>query len=76
MGGKTVFGDAALEKARAGEAFILKMHYREEGIDYEESCLFMSDLDNYARISCYLYEPGKRTKSPGLESFFHDHANR
>jgi len=72
--GQTVIGDAALETALGGEAQVLRIRFSEKNIAYEETCLWKSDLDNYARISCYLYRPGGATANPGLEALFHYHA--
>jgi hypothetical protein len=72
IGGQTVAGRAAFEPALGGDTKVLRFRYKEAGIEYEQSCLWQSDLDNYARISCHLYRPGVRTSNPGLEVLFHD----
>lgn len=72
IGGNTVIGNAAIEPALGGDTKVLRFRYEETGIEYEQSCLWQSDLDNYARISCYLYQPGVQTSNPGLEVLFHD----
>ena len=41
--------------------------------EYEITYLWRSDLDNYARLSGYLYQPGEKTDSPGMEALFRDH---
>ncbi len=73
INGKSVKGSAAIESAAGGDAQVLRIRFTEDGNSYEQTCLVNSDLDNYARISCYLYKPGIKTKQPGLEVFFHDH---
>ncbi len=35
--------------------------------------LWRNDLDNYARISGYVYQLGKKILKPGLEALFIDH---
>ncbi len=70
----STIGDAAVEDALMGEAKVLRLNYEVKGEKFEQTCLWQSDLDNYARISCYLYNPGIATKNPGLEVLFHDHA--
>lgn len=70
---KTIIGDAAIETALAGEANVLRMRYIENNASYESTCLIQSDLDNYARISCYLYQPHITTDHPGLETLFINH---
>lgn len=67
-------GDATIESALNGDAKVLRIRFSESDVKYEETCLWRSDLNNYARISCYLYQPGVKTMSPGLEVLFYDHA--
>jgi hypothetical protein len=57
----------------ADNATVLRISFTQNNIIYEQTCLWQSDLDNYARISCYLYEKDIPTNDPGLEVFFHDH---
>ena len=70
---KSVKGSAAIESAAGGDAQVLRIRFTEDGNSYEQTCLINSDLDNYARISCYLYKLGIKTMQPGLEVLFHDH---
>jgi hypothetical protein len=72
---KVVVGSAAIEFALGGDADVLRFRYNEGGKKYEQTCLWLSDLDNYARISCYLYESGVHTINPGLEVLFHDYTS-
>ena len=72
--GRDIVGHGAIETALNGDAEVLRIRFRDNGLDYEETCMVGSDLDNYARISCYLYRPGTHTTNPGLEVLFHDHA--
>jgi len=74
--GQTIVGSAAIESALNGETKALRIRFNDNGIKYEETCLWSSDLDNYARISCYLYQPGERTINPGLEALFYDHSTK
>lgn|SRR5690554_201290 len=73
INGKTVTGNAALETALHGEKTVLRIRFTENKVKYEKTCLSQTDLDNYARLSCYLYQPRKSTKKPGLEALFYDH---
>jgi len=70
---KTINGIAAIETALNGDAKVLRIHFAEGTINYEETCMVGSDLDNNARISCYLYQPKISTMQPGLEVLFNDH---
>lgn len=72
IGNTKVTGIAVMASALGGEAKVLRMRFSEKGTPFEETCLWQSDLDNYARVTCYLYRPGVQTKNPGLEALFHD----
>lgn len=73
IGNMIVEGEAAIEYALNGDAEVLRIRFTEDSKDYEETCLFRPDLDNYARISCYWYQPGINTDKPGMEALFYDH---
>lgn len=66
-------GRAAIEAAVGGDARVLRIRFEQDGKSYEQTCMVGSDLDNYARISCYLYVPGRKTMNPGMEVLFIDH---
>ena len=70
ISGTVTPGTATIAHATADHTPVLRMHFREDGKDYEETCIAANDLDNYARITCYLYIPGTKTMNPGLEAFF------
>lgn len=70
--GHQVMGHAAIEEASADQVPVLRIRFIENSHPYEASCLINSDLDNYARLSCYLYLSGVKTDSPGLEALFID----
>lgn len=71
--GTITVGTATVESALQSEAKVLRIRFTQDSTEYEKTCLWHSDLDNYARISCYLYRPGEKTSEPGLEVMFHDH---
>lgn len=73
INGQETIGTAELEPVLNGDKKVLKFRYMKANKEYEQTCLWQSDLDNYARISCYLYNPKVHTKDPGLEVLFHDH---
>ncbi len=74
--GKTTHGSAAIETTMHSESTVLRMRFTNDDINYENTCLIRGDLDNYARISCYLYQPNVRTDDPGLEALFIDHRQK
>lgn len=75
--GKTIRGTGKIETALGSDqAKVLRVRYTQEGKDYEITYLWHSDLDNYARLSGYLYERGKQTDAPGLEALFIEHPEK
>jgi hypothetical protein len=40
--------------------------------DYEATYLIHADLDNYARLTGYLFQASGKTVKPGLEALFID----
>ena len=76
INGQIIMGVASVESALHGEAQVLRIRITQDNSKYEQTCLWQSDLDNYARISCYIYQPGVETREPGMEVMFHDPAVR
>src|SRR5436309_13852775 len=50
---------------------VLRMHFHLDSKEYDATCRWQSDPDNYPRFTGYLYLSG--TKSPGLEALFPIH---
>ena len=71
--GVVVSGKAAIEPAAGGDAKVLRIRFKQNDESFEQTCMVGSDLDNHARISCYLYKPGTPTIQPGMEVLFNDH---
>ncbi len=65
-------GTGAIETANHDKTKVLRIRFKEAGKEYEETCMIDSDLNNYARMTCYLYRPGVQTRNPGLEAMFID----
>jgi hypothetical protein len=75
--GEIVKGEGKIEHALGSdEANVLRVRFVRAGHENEITYLWRSDLDNYARLSGYLYQLGKQTDSPGMEALFIDHAKR
>lgn len=72
--GNVTNGVAIFKVTLNGDSKVLRINFSENNVNYEETCLWISDLDNYARISCYLYTPGVKTRKPGMEVLFIDHS--
>jgi hypothetical protein len=74
VNGVSVKGIGHIEYALgADKASVLRVRFSQDGIEYETTYLWRGDLDNYARISGYLYRPGVKTDSPGMEVLFINH---
>jgi hypothetical protein len=72
--GETVSGGTgSLEKTSADGVEVLRIHFEENGITYEATYLLGGDLDNYARLSGYVYKKAGGTQVPGIEALFSDH---
>jgi hypothetical protein len=75
--GKILKGEGRIEHALGPDgADVLRVRFVRSGQEYEITYLWRSDLDNYARLSGYLYQSGKQTDSPGMEALFVDHTSR
>jgi hypothetical protein len=47
----------------------LRLRWEENGLK-EMTCQVHSDLDNYARMTCYWHSAGEASMEPGLEALF------
>ena len=71
---KVTLGEASFKATLNGDVKVLRIRFSENRVEYEETCLWSSDLDNYARITCHLYIPGAEITKPGIEALFIDHS--
>ncbi len=72
--GERVQGIGTIEHALGpDQAHVLRVRFTRQGKETEITYLWQNDLDNYARLSGHVYQPGTRTASPGLEALFIDH---
>jgi hypothetical protein len=71
IGGHESRGTAFLAHADppADRPAVLRIRFNENGKEFEGTFLWRSDLDNYPRLTGFIYQNGK-TKSPGLEAWF------
>jgi len=70
IGDEEVAGTAKLESSLGDRLPLLRMRFPMGGADYEGTYLWRSDLDNYPRLTGYIYAPDGSTESPGLEALF------
>jgi hypothetical protein len=52
-----------------GEGRVLRFRWKDPE-PVTETCLIGSDLDNYARLTCYWLRDGSEPRQPGLEAMF------
>jgi hypothetical protein len=68
--GTTIHATGSITTAGEGTA-VLKVQFTVGGVAYEATYLWRSDLDNYPRLTGYVYRKQGETHSPGLEALFH-----
>ncbi len=72
IAGKKIKCIGRIETATADNIKVLRMRFNDDGKNYETTYLISSDLNNYARLSGYLYLKEGGTRHPGLEALFID----
>lgn len=71
--GNMIKGTGKIETATAEKTKVLRVHFVERNKHYEITYIIHSDLDNYGRLTGYLYLKKGQTKIPGLEALFTDY---
>ncbi|KAF0865665.1 hypothetical protein [Pseudomonas sp. LD120] len=64
--GKTSTAIGKVERAIIAETNVLRFRWP----GHSSTCLVGSDLDNYARLTCYWVRDGVEHQEPGLEAYF------
>jgi hypothetical protein len=76
VNGVTMEGVGRIEVASPESSRVLRIRFTSGNNNFEGTYLYHSDLDNYARITGYLYKIDPKTdlpidtKNPGLEALF------
>ena len=70
--GESTAGIGKIEPAGADRVNVVRVRFQQKGTPFEITYLLVYDLDNYARLSGYVYPVGKKTVKPGLETLFID----
>jgi hypothetical protein len=71
--GRTTIGVAFFDPAGppAEHPVVLRIRFTDHGKEFEGTFLWRSDLDNYPRLTGFIYQRGgAKTKSAGLEAWF------
>ena len=71
--GKKTNGLGMIETVSVDKIKVLRIRFKDENKHFEATYLIDSDLDNYGRLSGYLYLQKGGNKMPGLEALFIDH---
>ncbi len=73
INGEIIEGVGKIETATADNINVLRIRFIEAGRSYEGTYIIASDLDNYGRLTGYVYLKEGGTKIAGLEALFCDH---
>jgi hypothetical protein len=73
INGEEVKGIGRIATATADKIKVLMVEFSQHRRRYEATYIIDSDLDNYARLTGYLFLKTGETKRPGLEALFIDH---
>ena len=65
-------GSAKIDSVTADQIPVLRIWFNENNLDYEGTFLISSDLDNYGRLTGYIYLKDHSTQNVGLEAWFAD----
>jgi hypothetical protein len=70
IGSQTIKADGVVEVPKPpGEGEIIRFRWRDKD-PVVMTCLVNSDLDNYARLTCYVAVEGRNHTRPGIEALF------
>ena len=71
INGHSVRGTAVFDTVAGGERIpVLRLQFAQDGQSYEGTYQWASEYDNYFRFTGYVYLPGAKTNSAGLEALF------
>ncbi len=73
INGEVTEGVGKIETATADNINVLRIRFIEAGRSYEGTYIIASDLDNYGRLTGYVYLKEGGTKIAGLEALFSVH---
>jgi len=68
--GKKISGTGRVEYVTPDKLPVFRVSFQEDGKDMEGTFLYRSDLDNYGRLSGYVYPKNYTGTKPGIEALF------
>lgn len=72
ISGEEIEAVGKIETATVDKIKVLRIRFPRGGEQYEATYLIGSDLDNYGRLTGYVYSKERPTEQPGLEALFYD----
>jgi hypothetical protein len=76
INGVKIAGEASVQPATADKVPVIRAAWKQGKIGYGATYLIHTDLDNYPRLTGYIYYSGRKTRAPGLETLFSEEALR
>jgi hypothetical protein len=73
IGGNTIRGKGMLTNTTGDGVVVMRVEFEEDAKTLEATYQVESDLDNYARLTGYVYAKNGGTTLPGIEALFHNH---
>jgi hypothetical protein len=71
--GKKTKCNGRIDSLGADDIKVLRVNFNHSGNDYNGTYIIKSDLDNYGRLTGYVYLANGATRKVGLEALFSDH---
>lgn len=69
-------GESSVQSATADNIPVIRAAWKQGKIEYGATYLLHTDLDNYPRLTGYVYRSGKQSAAPGLEALFFKDAQK
>ena len=73
IGDVSTQAEGTIAEATSDGVKVLRCVFQDAGQSMEATYLIDSDLDNYARLTGYVYRRGGNTRLPGIEVLFNNH---
>lgn len=70
INGVKITGEATVQSATSDNVPVIRAAWKQGKTEYGATYLVHTDLDNYPRLTGYIYYSGKETRAPGMEALF------